>query len=582
MFKRYKTSLLFFSFILMSCHAHSAGLKTYTYNQRDQVVSITVDSDLNNPITFTYDAAGNRTSKSHNGVLTEYKWSPRHKLVEVSRNGMWLTRYWYDYKGLMIIKHIRSVGKSTQQINYHYDDTHLIAETNVIGNVLVKYEWAQGQLIGETRDRNTYYYQKDAMGSIVAITAQDGGIIARFEYDAFGNIIATQGSHEGLFGYTGFYADDETGLYYAQQRFYDAELGAFISEDPLEGLSNDPPSQHRYNYAKANPTKYVDRDGRCSTVVNMLDATACDRFKEGFTNPQVLAETIREIKLEGAAAVGIAQAVGNIATGAVQTAKDIGGTYVEAATGGRLAKGSMLRLKGQVDAQIDFISHPIDTINTAINNHNEIVTLMEEAGDFEGAMMERSRFASTGLLSVVGGGFTGTFIKSKVTRRKIDPLNRNDAPPLQNTQTATLITENSTGPGVNLNTTPVVSKPFNRKEIIKGFQDHHIVSDKNSLTKNHELLELSGYDLQKRSNKIYLPTLEYLNPTRSIHKGRHLNSVSESLSILMDQVVEFGKQQGWSKEQFRQALDGIIAQERHLLRTGERALNKNKRDDAKW
>lgn len=421
----FKRIFLAFQLLLISASV-SSDTKTYEYNQRDQVVSITSDTDPNNPITFTYDEAGNRTSKSHNGVLTEYKWSPRHRLAEVSRNSMWLTRYRYDYRGLMVVKQIRSVGKSTQQINYHYDDNRLIAETNVIGNVLVKYEWAKGQLIGETRERNTYYYQKDAMGSIVAITAQDGTMVARFEYDAFGNIIATQGSHKGLFGYTGFYADDETGLYYAQQRFYDAELGAFISEDPLDGTSNDPQSQHRYNYAKANPNKYVDRDGRCSTTANMFFPSDCERFKEGLTNPKALEESIREIKLEGAAAVGVAQAVGNIVTGAVQTVKDIGGTYVEAATGGKLAKGSMLRLRGQVDAQIDFIKHPIDTVEKAIGNHQQIVKAMEEAGDYEGATRERARFASTGLLAVVGLGKVGqvsfnkasSFLKNRTLNNK--------------------------------------------------------------------------------------------------------------------------------------------------------------------
>lgn len=48
------------------------------------------------------------------------------------------------------------------------------------------------------------------------------------------------------------------------------------------------------------------------------------------------------------------------------------------------------------------------------------------------------------------------------------------------------------------------SKSSDRASALKsqGFQDHHILSDKNNLTKNHELLELTGFDLQKRQNKI--------------------------------------------------------------------------------
>lgn len=62
--------------LLVSVNTNSETIKTYSYNQRDQVVSIASDADPNNPITFTYDDSGNRTSKTHNGVLTEYKWKP--------------------------------------------------------------------------------------------------------------------------------------------------------------------------------------------------------------------------------------------------------------------------------------------------------------------------------------------------------------------------------------------------------------------------------------------------------------------------------------------------------------------------
>ncbi|QHE54033.1 AHH domain-containing protein [Pontibacillus sp. HMF3514] len=127
--------------------------------------------------------------------------------------------------------------------------------------------------------------------------------------------------------------------------------------------------------------------------------------------------------------------------------------------------------------------------------------------------------------------------------------------------------------GVNLRT------QNSREAYLKkqGFQDHHIISDKNKLTKNHELLDESGYNLQSRNNKMFLPTDESLHPTRSIHKGKHTNSVSENLARQMDEVVEHGRANGWKQEQYNDAIRDIVSNERQLLREGSRALNKNKR-----
>ncbi len=96
------------------------------------------------------------------------------------------------------------------------------------------------------------------------------------------------------------------------------------------------------------------------------------------------------------------------------------------------------------------------------------------------------------------------------------------------------------------------------------------------------MFDLAGYNnpndfLQLQKNKIYLPKDASLHPTRSIHKGRHYQSVSQNLSQLMDDVVDVGKTQGWTTEQFNEALTNIVKNERQLLKDGTRILNKNRR-----
>ncbi|MGH8674916.1 MAG: RHS repeat-associated core domain-containing protein, partial [Burkholderiales bacterium] len=68
-------------------------------------------------------------------------------------------------------------------------------------------------------------------------------------------------------GVTGYQLDRQTSedgdtSYYAKARHYSAGSGSFLSVDPWQGTPSQPMSLHRYLYAYANPTVYVDPDGR--------------------------------------------------------------------------------------------------------------------------------------------------------------------------------------------------------------------------------------------------------------------------------------------------------------------------------
>ena len=115
---------------------------------------------------------------------------------------------------------------------------------------------------------------------------------------------------------------------------------------------------------------------------------------------------------------------------------------------------------------------------------------------------------------------------------------------------------------------------------LKLHQIHHVISNKNAATKGHDLLKLAGnFDLESSVNKLYLPING--NGTRSIHLGRHWQSVSDRLAQQMDAVVAAGRAAGWSQSQYLAALRAIIVQERQLLRSGQRALNSISRAGAR-
>ena len=122
---------------------------------------------------------------------------------------------------------------------------------------------------------------------------------------------------------------------------------------------------------------------------------------------------------------------------------------------------------------------------------------------------------------------------------------------------------------------------FNRNQVTKGFQDHHIASDKNRFTKDHELWKLSGVNVNSRVNKIHLPRAAEQHPTRSVHSGRHTNAYSANMAEKMKQVVDQGKDAGWKPSQYREATRSLLSEMKQELRAGNIALNKNHRPWAK-
>jgi RHS repeat-associated protein len=118
-----------------------------------------------------------------------------------------------------------------------YDGENQIAKYDDAGTLLVSYLQGPGidNPISATRDGQTYYYHTDTLGSVTELTDSSGLVVQSYRYDAFGAIVQRCGSVENPFTYTGRELDEGTGLYYYRARYYDAELGRFISRDPLEG-----------------------------------------------------------------------------------------------------------------------------------------------------------------------------------------------------------------------------------------------------------------------------------------------------------------------------------------------------------
>ena len=116
-----------------------------------------------------------------------------------------------------------------------------------------------------------YLYRKNAQGDITHILDNTGMVVAKYIYDAWGNHAILDGNGDDLtsgvgvlnpFRYRSYYYDEETDLYYLQTRYYDPEVGRFISQDDVSYLAPDSINGlNLYVYCSNNPVMATDPTG---------------------------------------------------------------------------------------------------------------------------------------------------------------------------------------------------------------------------------------------------------------------------------------------------------------------------------
>jgi RHS repeat-associated protein len=131
-----------------------------------------------------------------------------------------------------------------------------------------------GNVIGErTPDGSRWYYLKDGLQSVVAVTNEAGTTVPnRYRYDAWGVSACAGGSScttANPWGYASGYRDT-TGLIKFGARFYDPTLGRWTQQDSISGTIFAPNSLNSYAYVMCNPVNAVDPSGSyCQAVIDL-------------------------------------------------------------------------------------------------------------------------------------------------------------------------------------------------------------------------------------------------------------------------------------------------------------------------
>ena len=203
---------------------------TYSYDFEDRLVDVN-----NGNVTMVHDGDGQLVSKTVNGVTTKYLVSEVNltghpQIVEEIRNGN--TEVVYTY-GLMLLSQ----------------------------NQFLNGSW------------NPSFYGLDGHSNVRFLTNVAGAITDTYDYDAFGNLIASTGNTPNTRLYAGERFDPNVGFYHLRARYYDQGSGRFITGDKFPSSAYDPQSLHRYVYAQNDPVNRIDPSGNWSTTDTIATVT---------------------------------------------------------------------------------------------------------------------------------------------------------------------------------------------------------------------------------------------------------------------------------------------------------------------
>ena len=202
---------------------------------RHDTNSITVNLPATN--SYSYDLNGNLLSDG----TRAFDYDDENELVRVTVTNAWKSEFTYDGKFRIRIRKEftweSSAWVQTNEVHYVYDGNGVIQERDINNLPLVTYIRAGGALLARTDNtiQQTAFYHADGNGNITALVNAQQVLVAKYLYDAFGNILSSSGPLADANVYRFFSREYHvnSGLVRFLARFYDPDLQRWLNRDPV-------------------------------------------------------------------------------------------------------------------------------------------------------------------------------------------------------------------------------------------------------------------------------------------------------------------------------------------------------------
>lgn len=198
-----------------------------------------------------------------NGTVTSFDYDDQNRMITATTADH-VIHYEYDADGIRTEKTVDNVT-TVYLVDHQTAYPQVLEERTDSGSLIAAYTIGN-DLISMRRGGVDSYYHYDGLGSTRELTDAAGLVTDTYDFEAFGEKIASTGSTQNAFLFTGEQYDPGVGFYYLRARFYNPLVGRFMTMDEWEGNLVRPLTLNKYLYADGNPTTFVDPSGYFSLM----------------------------------------------------------------------------------------------------------------------------------------------------------------------------------------------------------------------------------------------------------------------------------------------------------------------------
>jgi RHS repeat-associated protein len=223
-------------------------------------VDLLVENSI--PVIHRYDLNGNLESVAPQATpgspTRTYQWDAVNRLVGITRilslTETRKTEFLYNGEGSRVGKKEFINGVLQTNVRYLYGDTGVLQERSADGGTVLKTYTALGEIDSSTTPPTPRYFTRDHLGSVREVVAQNGTLLARYDYKPYGKRLQVSGTYEAAKGYTGHDYHVGSDLILTRYRAYDPNTGRWLSPDPIKEAGG----MNLYRYVGNDPVNATD------------------------------------------------------------------------------------------------------------------------------------------------------------------------------------------------------------------------------------------------------------------------------------------------------------------------------------